>query len=71
MARSIEYKNQVKFKEGLATSFDLRQAQSQLFRVQQQHLNAMVEIINAKAEMETVLNTPNLRMSVEDIKNKY
>ena len=71
LARSIEYKNQVKFKEGLATSFDLRQAQSQLFRVQQQHLNAMVEIINAKAEMETVLNTPNLRMSVEDIKNKY
>ena len=71
MARSIEYKNQVKFKEGLATSFDLRQAQSQLFSVQQQHLNAMVEIINAKAEMETVLNTPNLRMSVEDIKNKY
>ena len=71
LARSIEHKNQVKFKEGLATSFDLRQAQSQLFRVQQQHLNAMVEIINAKAEMETVLNTPNLRMSVEDIKNKY
>ena len=34
-------------------------------------MNAMVEIINAKAEMETVLNTPNLRMSVEDIKNKY
>jgi outer membrane protein TolC len=71
LARSIEHKNQVKFKEGLATSFDLRQAQSQLFRVQQQRLNAMVEIINAKAEMETVLNTPNLRMSVEDIKNKY
>ena len=71
LARSIEHKNQVKFKEGLATSFDLRQAQSQLFRVQQQHLNAMVEIINAKAEMETVLNTPNLRMSVEEIKNKY
>jgi len=31
----------------------------------------MVEIINAKAEMETVLNTPNLRMSIQDIKNKY
>ena len=71
LARSIEHKSQVKFKEGLATSFDLRQAQSQLFRVQQQHLSAMVEIINTKAEMETVLNTPNLRMSIEDIKNKY
>ena len=71
LARSIEHKNQVKFKEGLATSFDLRQAQSQLFNTQQQHLSAMVEIINTKAEMETVLNTPNLRMSIEDIKNKY
>jgi hypothetical protein len=30
----------------------------------------MVEIINTKAEMETVLNTPNLRMSVEDIKKQ-
>jgi len=71
LAKSIEYKSQVKFKEGLATSFDLRQAQSQLFNTQQQHLSAMVEIINAKAEMETVLNTPNLRMSIQDIKNKY
>ena len=71
LAKSIEYKSQVKFKEGLATSFDLRQAQSQLFNTQQQHLSAMVEIINAKAEMETVLNTPNLRMSTQDIKNKY
>jgi outer membrane protein TolC len=61
LARSIEHKNQVKFKEGLATSFDLRQAQSQLFRVQQQRLNAMVEIINAKAEMETVLNTSSAK----------
>ena len=71
LAKSIEQKSQVKFKEGLATSFDLRQAQSQLFNTQQQHLSAMVEIINAKAEMETVLNTPNLRMSTQDIKNKY
>ena len=71
LAKSIEHKSQVKFKEGLATSFDLRQAQSQLFNTQQQHLSAMVEIINAKAEMETVLNTPNLRMSTQDIKNKY
>ena len=71
LAQSIEQKNQIKFKEGLATSFDLRQAQSQLFNTQQQHLSAMVEIINTKAEMETVLNTPNLRMSVEDIKKQY
>ncbi|MGK0385812.1 MAG: outer membrane protein [Patiriisocius sp.] len=71
LAESIENKNQIKFKEGLASSFDLRQAQIQLYRIQQQYISAMLDVIKAKAEMETVLNTPKLRMSIDEIKNKY
>ncbi|MEW7280904.1 TolC family protein [Aquimarina sp. 2201CG1-2-11] len=59
LAERIEKKNQIKYKEGLATSFDLRQAQLQLFSSQNEVLNAMLSIINNKAELETILNTPN------------
>ncbi len=59
LAERIENKNQIKYTEGLASSFDLRQAQLQLFSSQNEVLNAMLSIINKKAELETILNTPN------------
>lgn len=59
LAERIEKKNQIKYSEGLATSFDLRQAQLQLYSSQTETLNAMLDIINKKAELETILNTPN------------
>ncbi len=59
LAERIEKKNQIKYSEGLATSFDLRQAQLQLYSSQNEVLNAMLNIINNKAELETILNTPN------------
>jgi outer membrane protein TolC len=58
LAERIEYKNDVKFKEGIATSFELRQAQQQLYSAQNEYLRAMLSIITAKAELETVLNKP-------------
>ncbi|MBL4664080.1 MAG: TolC family protein [Flavobacteriaceae bacterium] len=61
LAERIEGKNQIKFTEGLATSFELRQAQTQLYTAQQQYFNAMLEVINSKAQLETVLNTPQLQ----------
>ncbi|WP_290790026.1 TolC family protein [Altibacter sp.] len=60
LAERIEGKNQVKFTEGLASSFDLRQAQTQLYTAQQQYIQAMLEVINSKAALETVLNAPQL-----------
>jgi outer membrane protein len=60
LAERIEGKNQVKFTEGLATSFELRQAQTQLYTAQQQYFQAMLELINNKAVLETVLNSPQL-----------
>ncbi len=61
LTERIEKKNQIKFVEGLATSFDLRLAQIQLYNAQQNYLQAMLNVITTKAELETVLNTPNFR----------
>ncbi|WP_405379679.1 TolC family protein [Maribacter sp. LLG6340-A2] len=57
LSERIENKNQIKYKEGLATSFELRQAQTQLYTTQQEFLQSMVEVINKKTELETILNT--------------
>ncbi len=56
LAERIEKKNQTKFFEGIASSFELRQAQTQLYSSQQDYLQAMLDVINKKAELETVLN---------------
>ncbi|WP_339840579.1 TolC family protein [uncultured Maribacter sp.] len=57
LSERIENKNQIKYKEGLATSFELRQAQTQLYTIQQEFLQSMVEVINKKTELEIILNT--------------
>jgi outer membrane protein TolC len=59
LAERIETKNQTKFFEGIASSFELRQAQIQLYSAQQEFLQAMLDVINKKAELETVLNAIN------------
>ncbi len=56
LAERIEKKNETKYFEGLATSFELRQAQIQLYTAQHDYLASMVEVINRKTELETVLN---------------
>ncbi len=59
LAERIEQKNQTKFFEGIASSFELRQAQTQLYSSQQEFLKAMLDVINKKAALETVLNSIN------------
>ena len=58
LAERIETKNQTKFFEGIGSSFELRHAQTQLYTAQQEFLQAMLDVINSKAELETILNTP-------------
>ncbi len=58
LAERIEKKNQTKYFEGISSSFDLRQAQIQLYTAQQELLQSMLDVINKKAELETILNTP-------------
>ncbi|SIQ09624.1 TolC family protein [Maribacter ulvicola] len=57
LSERIENKNQIKYKEGLATSFELRQAQTQLYTTQQEFLQSMVEVINKKTDLENILNS--------------
>lgn len=57
LAERIEKKNQIKFFEGLASSFDLSEAQRQLYTAQQNVLQAMLEVINNRVELENVLST--------------
>ena len=56
LAERIENKNQVKYEEGLATSFELRQVQTQLYTSQQEYLQSMVDVINKKTALENILN---------------
>lgn len=56
LAERIEGKQQTKFTEGLSTSFDLNDAQRQLYTAQQQYLQSMVDIINKKAALEKIIN---------------
>lgn len=56
LAERIEQKNQTKYLEGLASSFELRQAQLQLYTSQQEYLQSMVDVINNKTTLETIIN---------------
>jgi len=56
LAERIEKKQQIKFTEGLSSSFDFSEAQRQLYSAQQNYLQSMVNIINKKASLEKVIN---------------
>ena len=56
---SIEEKNSIKFFEGIASSFEFRQAQLQLLDSQQKYLNSVLELISIKTELETLYNKTN------------
>ena len=55
LAERIEKKQQVKFTEGLSTSFDFTDAQRQLYSAQQSYLQSMVDIISKKAALEKAI----------------
>ena len=61
LSERVEKKNEIKFSEGLSTSFDLRTAQIQLYTAQQNYFEAMLRVITTKADLDTVLNTPQLK----------
>ena len=59
LAERIERKNQIKFYEGVASSFELKEAQSQLYNSQQNYLMSMFKIINTKAKLESLTSENN------------
>lgn len=56
LAERIEKKQQIKFTEGLSSSFDFSESQRQLYAAQQNYLQSMVNIINKKAALEKITN---------------
>lgn len=57
LAERIENKQQIKFKEGLSTSFEFSEAQRQLYTTQQNYLQSMIDVINKKTALDKVTNT--------------
>lgn len=60
LAERIERKNTTKYKEGISSSFELRQAQLQLYDAQNNYLQSMLNLINSKTSLETILNNPDI-----------
>jgi len=54
LAERIEKKQQIKFTEGLSTSFDFNDAQRQLYASQQKYLQTMITVISKKASLEKI-----------------
>jgi outer membrane protein TolC len=58
LSERIEKKQRIKFFEGISSSFDLLQAQNQLYTQQQNYIQAMLDVISNKATLENALNLP-------------
>jgi outer membrane protein TolC len=58
LAENIEQKNQTKYFEGIASSFELREAQLQLYGAQRNYLQSIQNIIAKKAALMALLNLP-------------
>jgi outer membrane protein len=56
LAEKIEGKQQIKFKEGLSTSFEFTEAQRQLYTAQQNLMQSMINVINKKTALDKVVN---------------
>ncbi|MDY0780957.1 TolC family protein [Tenacibaculum sp. IB213877] len=58
LAERIEKKQEIKFFEGISSSFDLLQAQNQLYSQQNNYVQSMLNVIAKKAKLESALNLP-------------
>lgn len=58
LAERVASKNQIKFDQGIASSFDLYQAQAQFYRAQQNYYTSLLALLNAKTVLETFINPP-------------
>lgn len=56
LAQSILDKTNTKFKEGLATSFDVSQSTSQVLQAQGNYVQAMLSLLNAEVALKKALN---------------
>jgi outer membrane protein TolC len=55
LSNSIYEVAQIKFKEGVGSSLELSQAESDLFQAQSNYINALYELVEAKSALEFAL----------------
>ncbi len=55
LTEKIYNKTVIKYKEGLASSLELAQAQSQFLTTQGSYVNAMLDLLNSKAKLEKIV----------------
>lgn len=56
LAERIYHKMQTKYEEGVSTSLELTQASDQLLDTQSSYINAAIQLINAKSNLDKALN---------------
>ncbi len=56
LAERIEKKTNIKYTEGLSSSFDLSNAQNQLYDKQRVYLESILYLINSRIKLENILN---------------
>lgn len=56
LTEKIYNKTLVKYKEGLASSLELAQAQAQFLSTQANYVTAMLDLLNSKARLEKIMN---------------
>ena len=60
LSERIEKKQRIKFFEGISSSFDLLQAQNQLYTQQQNYVQSMLDVIAKKVALENALNVSKI-----------
>lgn len=53
LAKSIKETNQIKYNEGMASSTDITQAESQYLQTLGNYINTTIELLNAKLDLVT------------------
>ena len=57
LSKKIYEKSIIKFKEGVSTSFELSQNQSQYLTAESNYYNSVLTLLNAKAKLDRILST--------------
>ena len=57
LASRIEQKNQTKYFEGVASSFELRESQLQVYGAQNSYIKSIQDVIQKKLSLETLINS--------------
>ena len=56
LAESIKNKTTTKFKEGIASSLELAQTESQYLATQGNYIQALLDLLNGKSQLDKALN---------------